>query len=462
MTRWSLRRAIVRQWLDRFQTSYWFVPVLASLLAVLLARLLIWVDAQIPNDLLAQSSIVYTGEVVETRSGLLSMAGTILGTAGIVFSLLTVPMSVAASQFGSRLLRVYLRDRTIQLILGAFAGTFVFCITAALSVPPSDTNIEPPQIAMTLAIVLTVGCFFTLIALIHHMGTSLEAPNVVASASQELHEVLDAAQSWADESDEDKQAPLEWWAAQLKLEGLPIYATRTGYIQAIDADVIRPLALQHNLIIRFVSKPGNFVQEDDLVALVYPPHHVEPKVAQYIRDCYMLGNLRTPSQDTQYAFNQLVEVALRAMSSAINDPYTALTCLDHLGAGLASYIDRSHHNAQNAETMRGQRILFNPLGLVEVLDGCFHMLRRASREMPEVLLGMTDALEVAAQQCTSTEELAEIVRHLQLIEMESQASASIVPDKQRVSNRCQLLAARYGEATSSFKKIAEVTEDSVS
>jgi uncharacterized membrane protein len=101
-----MRRAVFRRWLDRFQTSYWFTPVVASALAVLFARLMVWIDEMIPNHLLATSLVVYTGGPEEARSALLGLAGTILGTAGIVFSLLTLPMSVAASQFGSRLLRV--------------------------------------------------------------------------------------------------------------------------------------------------------------------------------------------------------------------------------------------------------------------------------------------------------------------------------------------------------------------
>jgi uncharacterized membrane protein len=452
-----MRRAILRQWLDRLQTSYWFVPGIASILAVLLARILIWVDIQIPNYLLVNSSIIYTGGIAETRAALLGMAGSVLGTAGIVFSLLTLPMSVAAAQFGSRLLRVYLRDRTTQFVLGAFAGTFVYCITVALSIPASS-NAEAPQIAMTVGLVLTLGTFFSLIALIHHMGTSLEAPNVIAAASQELRDVLNETVTLdTDDTKGDFHAPLEWWDAHIKLEGLPIYATALGYIQAIDPEIIRPLASKHNLIIRLVSKPGTFVQKGELLAMVYPHQHVMPHVAETIRDCYVLGNLRTPSQDVQYAFNQLVEVALRAMSPAINDPYTAITCLDHLGAGLAIYVDKSHEMRLNPEAMRGQRIIFNPLSLAEVLDATFSMLRRASREMPDVLLAMVEALAVTAQQCTQADERAEVVRHIQLVEMESNASAAIAADKQRVSARCRQLSATYSEPAASFMNSSSIS-----
>src|SRR3954468_6037768 len=107
-----MTRAVFRQRLDRAQTSFWFVPVIMSIVAIVLGRLLLWVDALLPDDVFAYSTWIFSAGPAETRSALLSMAGTVLATAGIVFSLLTLPMSVAAAQFGSRLLRVYLRDRT--------------------------------------------------------------------------------------------------------------------------------------------------------------------------------------------------------------------------------------------------------------------------------------------------------------------------------------------------------------
>ena len=111
--------------------SFWFAPVVMSLAAILLAWVMYRVDGRIPNELLANSHFVLSGTPGELRTMLVGMAGTILATAGVVFTLLTLPLSTVAAQYGSRLLRVFLGDRTTQLVLGMFVATFVYCLAAA-------------------------------------------------------------------------------------------------------------------------------------------------------------------------------------------------------------------------------------------------------------------------------------------------------------------------------------------
>ena len=137
------RRVAARYRWDRLQVSFWFAPALMALGAVLLAWAMYWLDGHIPNEALASSRFVLSGTPGELRSALLSMAGTVLATAGVVFTLLTLPLSTVAAQYGSRLLRLFLGDRTTQFVLGMFVGTFVYCIAAALSIPPVD--VEPKR-----------------------------------------------------------------------------------------------------------------------------------------------------------------------------------------------------------------------------------------------------------------------------------------------------------------------------
>ena len=136
------RRVAARNTWDRLEVSFWFAPAVMALAAVLLAWVMFWLDSQIPNDALASSRFVLSGTPGELRSALLNMAGTVLATAGVVFTLLTLPLSTVAAQYGSRLLRVFLGDRTTQFVLGMFVATFVYCIAAALSIPPADVEPE--------------------------------------------------------------------------------------------------------------------------------------------------------------------------------------------------------------------------------------------------------------------------------------------------------------------------------
>jgi uncharacterized membrane protein len=438
-----MTRSRLRQTVDRLQASFWFAPLVMSILGFVLAQILLRVDALIPNSALNSSGFIYTGGASEVRTALLGIAGTILATAGVVYSLLTLPLSVAASQFGSRLLRLYMRDRTIQIVLGMFVGTFVYCLTVALSIPLETLDEDTPQLAASAALYLSLATFASLIALIHHISTSLEAPNLIAAASSELQSVIRSLPALdLPAPSADRQAPI---TDLENTEGQPIYARSLGYVQSIDAEAIRSLVEQHDLVIRFLRKPGHFIRPDELVAMAWPAKNVNEKVALEIRGCYQLGNLRTPAQDVEYAVNQLVEVGVRAMSPAINDPFTAMTCLDHLGAGLALRAAQGERAPYLLDSTGRPRLFFDQLTFPELLDAAYNMLRHASRDNADVLLRMADSLDTIAQQTTMPEQRAALAWHTRLVEAECEASTLIERDKQRVSQRCATLLTKLDD-----------------
>ena len=162
------RRVTARFTRDRLKVSFWFAPLVMSLGAILLAWAMYGVDTHIPNEMLQNSRLVLSGSVDELRGFLFTMATTILATAGVVFTLLTLPLSTVAAQYGSRLLRVFLGDRTTQLVLGMFVGTFVYCIAAATSLPPVGVQPEGPQVTTTIGLLLMLATFASLILLIQH------------------------------------------------------------------------------------------------------------------------------------------------------------------------------------------------------------------------------------------------------------------------------------------------------
>lgn len=173
-----MRRVTARYTWDRLRVSFWFVPAIMALVAVPLAWIMYEIDARIPNELLADSRLVLSGDVDALRSTLVSIATTVLATAGVVFTLLTLPLSTVAAQYGSRLLRVFLRDRTTQLVLGMFVGTFVYCIAAAFTILPAEIEPASPQLTATLGLLMMMATFGSLILLVQHISTMLQAPNI--------------------------------------------------------------------------------------------------------------------------------------------------------------------------------------------------------------------------------------------------------------------------------------------
>ncbi len=435
-----MRNVTFRRTLDRLRVNLWFTPLVSALIAVILAWTLIWVDSLIPNEALETSKLILAGSVTEARSMMAGIAATTLATAGVVFSLLTLPLSTVVSQYGSRLLRVFLGDRTTQVVLGMFVGTFIYCIAVALAIPPAEIEPVPPQLAPTFGVYLMMATFGSLILLIHHISTMLQAPNIVAAAGAELLVVIRAMLEIP--VGPEKQPAAGAMPPDLTANvGYPIKADQAGYIQAIDPVSILNLTREKELIIRLQRNPGHFVRPGTVMALVWPADQVDQALAEQIRHLFELGHQRTPTQDVEYAINQLVEVAVRAMSPAINDPFTAMTCLDYLGDGLALLAGYGERPSQIYYYDPNGRLclVFESATLDELLAAAFDMLRHCSCDNASVLLHILEVIEVIGREAKTAAARQELLRHVALVETESQNSALIEPDKQAIRRRGETL-----------------------
>ncbi len=437
----KMRRVAARYRWDRMKVSFWFAPVVMSIGAVLLAWLMYEIDSLIPNDQLANSHFILSGMPGELRTVLIGMATTILATAGVVFTLLTLPLSTVAAQYGSRLLRVFLGDRTTQLVLGTFVATFVYCLAAALSILPTMVEPYAPQLTVTVGLFLTLASFGSLILLVQHISTMLQAPNIAAAAGSELRDVVLAEVPVqvipGDNCMEGSKLTDE---TLVETAGYPICVRQSGSIQYIDPEYIIELAREHNLVIRLLRKPGDIVWRDDRVALVWPAKHVDEDLEHQIRNAFRIGNGRTPTQDVVYAFNQLVEMAVRAMSPAINDPFTAMTCLNYIGEGLALFIKQGEKSPCLYDQDHQLRLILQPVTFTELLDNAFTMIRHASCDNATVLLHMLEVIQTIGLDVNSTGPKLELLRHLDLIREETTAGSIVGSDREQIYQRCTDLA----------------------
>src|SRR5512137_1733114 len=432
--RFSLLRKIAGGYTwDRMSVNFMFIPGAMALGAVLLAWSMYWLDGQIPNEVLNTSRFVISGSPSELRGYLFAMATTVLTTAGVVFTLLTLPLSTVASQYGSRLIRVFLGDRTTQFVLGMFVATFTYCIFSALGIPPAEVEPDGPQITTTMGLYLLIVAFASLILLIQHISTMLQAPNIAATAGVELLGVVrETNQPETRGGEYQRQTVKTPPDSLITAEARPVRANKPGYIQYVDTEYILPRAQKKDIVIRIVPKQGAFVRSGMVIAQVWPADRVDNDLDNEIRNTFHLGNQRTPTQDVEYAVNQLTEIAVRAMSPAINDPFTAMTCLDYLADGLAKYAryGESSHNFYDKDGRL--RLIYEPADLEELLSAAFDMLRHASADNARVLLHMLETIDVIGQVTKSPEERQMLLRHVTLIQVESETGSLVEGDRQLI------------------------------
>ena len=439
----AMRRATRRYAWDRLKVSFWFAPAVMSLGAIFLVMVMNWVDSLIPNAMLLNSKLVLSASGSELRSMLIAMAGTILATAGVVFTLLTLPLSTVAAQYGSRLLRLFLGDRTTQFVLGMFVGTFVYCMAAATSIPYGDVVREAPQVLMSMGLLLMLATFGSLILLVQHISTMLQAPQIAAAAGAELLEVVqseirDETGNVAKETSLPEAGTpavpntIAVEKTMAESEGYPVRVEGTGYIQYIDPEYMLTLAGEKDLVIRLLRKPGAFVWHGEVVALVWPAGRIDQQVDRQLRLAFRLGNQRTPTQDVEYAVNQLVEMAVRAMSPAINDPFTAMTCLDYQAQGLALMAQKGRESPHIYDRESRLRLIFEPLPFAQLLNSAFDMLRHASCDNATVLLHMLEVIEAIIRETKLPERRQLLLQHASQVLAESQAGALTEHDRQLI------------------------------
>lgn len=408
--------------------------------AVLLAWSMYWLDVQIPNEVLNTSRFIISGSVGELRGFLFAMATAVLTTAGVVFTLLTLPLSTVAAQYGSRLLRIFLGDRTTQFVLGMFVATFAYCIFSAMGIPAVEIQPEGPQITTTIGMYLLIAAFASLILLIQHISTMLQAPNIAAAAGVELLGVIrETNQPETRGGEYQRQTGRSPPDSMNEAEAHPVRATEGGYIQYVDPEYILPLAEKKDIVIHIVPKSGAFVRSGMVIALVWPADRVNNELDDEIRNTFRLGNQRTPTQDVEYAINQLTEMAVRAMSPAINDPFTAMTCLDYIGDGLALFARQGDINPNIYDRQGKLRLVFDPVTFDELLSAAFDMLRHASSDNASVLLHMLEIIDVISQKTKSPDAREKLLRHVALIRVESQAGSLVEADRQSLQRSSEAL-----------------------
>jgi uncharacterized membrane protein len=299
-----------------------------------------------------------------------------------------------------------------------------------------------------------LATFATLILLVQHISTMLQAPNIAAAAGAELQEVVSAEIPQLTSGDHARDGIQTRPTSNFQdtpdtgedKESYPVRARSTGYIQYIDPEIMFTLAQERNVVIRLLHKPGHYVQSGTVVALIWPPDQVDQQFDKLLCRAFQIGNGRTPTQDIEYAVNQLTEMAVRAMSPAINDPFTAMTCLDHMGVGLAQFIRQGERASQYTDRNGKLRLVLEPVTFGELLNAAFDMLRHASCSNASVLLHMLEVIDVISQEAKAPGARQLLLDHVRLIQAESQGGDLIEQDRQAILQTSHALATKLGGA----------------
>jgi uncharacterized membrane protein len=327
---------------------------------------------------------------------------------------------------GPRLLRNFTHDRGVQFTLGTFLGTFSYALMVLRSVRTQEEGAFTPHFSLTIGIVLAFVCVATLIYFVGHMAGRINVDTVVDLVSDDLRSAVLRLTS---DTPQPAPPPVAFWRDAKRLVD-----HRRGYLQEFDGEGLAAWAREHETAIRLLVRPGDYVFAGVPIAEVLGP--VDGAEAAIVR-ATALGAERVSSSDLEFAVRQLVEVAVRALSPGINDPHTAISVLDRLGASLC---DVAHVHLMTGVFAHESRVVLQvpAVGYAGLVDSMFHMIRQNAGGSVAVLIRMLEVLEAVSSCELDPTRRVELRRHADLV----------LDDGQRtVGNRADLLDLRRRHAS---------------
>jgi len=374
-----LIRARLIELSEDIRGSYWFLPTLLAFAGFALGLSLVLVDARLGDAWLGQYEWFYGSRPEGARSMLSTIAGSTITVAGVVFSITLAAVTYASGQFGPRLLGNFMRDRGNQASLGVFIGTYLYCLVVLRTIRSAEeTSADTggvtrdafvPHLAMFGGLALAITSTAVLIYFVHHVTSGIHINNVIARVGRDLIAQIQRR------SDKDDSEPGPTSAPSLAGKVKPIVATKTGYIEAIDFDALMKIASRHDLVLRPVRRAGDFVAEGWTLLEAYSPASICDRMRDECTGVVTVGGQRTAQQDLRFGIDELVEIAARALSPGVNDPFTAIACIDWLGAALGELDRRRPPPTQLADEEGTVRIILRPLDFEDYLGAAFGQLR---------------------------------------------------------------------------------------
>lgn len=320
---------------QELRASLWFVPGAMVVMAVGLAIALIEIDARIDRGFFESWPRLFGAGAAGSRGMLATVAGSMITVAGVAFSITLVALSLASSQYTSRVLRNFMTDRTNQTVLGVFVGIFAYCLVVLRTIREGETTEFVPSLAVMGGVGLAfVGIGF-FIYFIHHIATLIQASHILARIAAETIGRVDHLFPKGVGDEGEREAGLNAANAGPERTWKPVPAARTGYIQHVDGEALLAIARECKAVIRMEHPIGDFVIEGMPIACVLAAATPDAEVIDGLGSAYAINQQRTTDQDAAYGIRQIVDVALKALSPGINDTTTAVMSLDYLTAILA-------------------------------------------------------------------------------------------------------------------------------
>lgn len=363
--------------------------------AAALFFLTVGIDYRISSDALQGAWWLYGGGHEGARAVLSVVASSMITVAGVVFSIMMVVLSLAAQQYGPRLLRNFMRDRITQIVLGVFVATFLYCLLVLRTIRGENHQPFVPQISVTVGVGLSLISLGLLIYFIHHVSVSIHIGQITTRVQEELLLAIEGV--YPDMlGDGDIDVPEERKDAtglpDFDRTGVPVLAEAGGYLEAVDDQKLLEITKRDDLIVRMDVQPGDFALPKQRVMMVTPRNRVTDEAIDALHGTLLMGAQRTPVQDVVFAIERQADIAIRALSPGINDPLTAIDCIERLTEALDRLAARRVPSRYRYDKEGHLRVVATPISFHQLIASSLGAVRQYANLSPMVTIKIIDNL----------------------------------------------------------------------
>lgn len=412
------------------RTGLWFVPTLMAVSAVGLAIVALNLDAGLPEEKARQLWWLHSGGPEDARNLLSTVFSSMITMATLVISITMVVLTLAASQLGPRLVRNFMGDLRTQLVFGIFLMTIIYCLLVLRTLNSELEISAVPHIAVTLGTALALINLFALLFFIHNLARSIVSDTAIRRVDRDLRNTISRLLPAKD----DGQPPIERPTADDVLpadfdeRAASLWLSGEGYVQAIEYERLVEIACRHKAVIRLDFRAGHFVIRGSHKADIYPGRLLGPDLATEIEGAILVGEDRTAVQDLEFSIRHLVEIAVRALSSGINDPFTAIAVINRLGAALGDLMRRELQPDVFCDEAGVVRVVGRASSFHGLVDIAFRQIRQAGATHPAVIIQMLSTIARLAANVRLSSQRDALLDHAAIIAEAGRRGASEASD----------------------------------
>jgi uncharacterized membrane protein len=400
---------------NELKATFWLVPVLIIIFSILLSLGVVYLDSAVnlPQNKITRLFLVNSSD--SARSILSTISGAMIGVAGTVFSVTLVALTLASSQFGPRLIKNFMYVRLNQVVLGSYISTYLYCLLVLTAIKEGDYTFIP-ALSILVAIFAAMANIILLIIFIHRIAISIQADKVISEISVFIStQVKTLFPAKMGEEEESGKSPDIRAIKSNYSKTVSVKSRHNGYLQYIDSETLMEIVTRNNALLELHFRPGGFLVEGLEIGLLHSNENIENEEVEKILQQLVIGPTKTAQQDLEFSIHQMVEIAARALSPGVNDPYTAVACIDNLTATMCYLATLKFPSEYRFDDENNLRVIANTLDFEGILDAAFNQIRQFSAGSAAVIIRLMEALITIHKFAKNESYRLTVVKHANMV-----------------------------------------------